>query len=410
MPGSRRGFASLKPCLATFGAPQGVRTFLLSGCAILLMAAQAAPGVTGRVSPYPSVTRLYGPERTDALAIAQPVLAASSNGDLERVQRWADTISHDVPVVLAAGPGTRMAYERIMAALFEWAGANALDDVRGDKARSLVPRRVLGAAMGYLAVKPIADATGDIRRSAIEDWMGEQARRARTTFGSGHGSEGVLDYNNNLQATAATLAMAVFVATGDASLRDWSIESTREVLDRIDAQGFTGEVQAIDPARAEQRSHEVMIYVVGTATMAAANGDASLWTYRGRMASSANKPAILRAGLLLGRNLSSEYVTKDYAIRTGTTQAAYPGSQVVEPGIGGLMVPAGWLSCWLAPFLAQYRALDSEAPGMVRLTRALQFYRMRNMSQFNGALPLVGDVAYPARILRGPRAKLGINR
>jgi hypothetical protein len=390
--------------LGEFGMGRLPRRLLPRSVAIALAVFVASSvGAVDRVSPYPAVTKMRGAEDVIALSIERPVIRANAIGDLEGVQRWSDAIALQVPAVIEAGSRTREGYERIMGALYEWAGAGALEQMRGDEVRSLAPRRVLGAVMGYLAVKPLADASGDIRRQAIERWIGGQAARARDTFGTGSGGRNVLDYNNNLQATAATLGMAAFVITGDEGFKTWSIQSTREVLDEIDAEGFTGEARRDAGARAEQRSHEVMIYVVGTAVMAEANGDPGLWSYIGAGASASAQPAILRAGLLLGQDMGSDYVTKRYATRAGKVQAPYPGSHVVEPGRDGLVVPAGWLTAWIAPFLTHY-AKDTLAPGIVRLQNALQGYRTAKLNQFNGALPLIGNVVYPSKIPAGKRA------
>jgi hypothetical protein len=370
---------------------------------LLALLASAPPE---RVSPFPALSTLKGPDETTPWRIEPAVLKAESINDLEAVQRWSDSITRQVPVVLGGTAQTRAAYDRIMESLFEWAGADALQEARGDRTRSLVPRRLIGAVTSYLAVKPIADSIGDIRKATIERWIHSRASDAARTFGgpAQPGRDGrVLDYNNNLQATAATLAMEAYIITGDAKLRDWAIAGTREVLDEIDAEGFTSEIRRENPEAAEYFSHEVMIYVVATASMAQDNGDPSLWNYRGKKAGSASEPAILRAGLLLGRDMGGNYVTKRHAEKTGLAQNAYRRSYLVSPGVDGLLIPEGWQTTWIGQFLEAYRS-ESARPGYQRLRAARDYYRKNRISQFNGSVPLVRAMAYPHPLASGKPA------
>lgn len=376
--------------------------------ALLASAACAVPAAAAdRVSPFPEITRLKGPEETTVWRIEPAVLRADTVASLDPVQIWADEITRQVPAILGDTDRSRAAYDRIMEALFEWAGAEALTSVQGETTRALLPRRVIGGVTAYLAVKPIADATNDIRKPAIERWIHDQARFARAIYGGEAmpGMEGTpLNYRNNLQATAATLAMETYLITGDASLRDWAMTATRAVLDEIDAAGFTSEIRRTNPQAAEYFGHETMIFVVATAKMAADNGDASLWTYRGAGAGAATDPAILRAGALLGADLGGNYVTKRHAVKTGLPQNPYRKSYIVTAGADGLLLPEGWLTCWIDPFLAQYGDAAAQ-PGLQRLRVASDYYRLKKISQFNGSVPLRPAMTASAPLAKVPAAQ-----
>jgi Alginate lyase len=372
-----------------------------------MLVAATQPG-TGRTSPFPQVT-IKGPDETALWRIEPPVLAARNTDDLNPVQQWSDSITRQVPVVLGGTTRTRAAYDRIMDSLYEWAGAEALETMTGERTRTLMPRRVIGAVTAYLAVKPIADAAGDIRRQTIERWIHQRAREGMTIFaGTPNGGARGLNYNNNLQATAATLAMEAFVITGDPDLHAFALAATREVLDEVDAEGFTSEIRRENPEAAEYFAHETLIYVVATAGMAEANGDASLWTYRGAKAGASRDPAILRAGVLLGEELGGNFVTKRHAAKTGRPQTPYRRPYVVSPGANGLMIPEGWQTCWIGPFLERYRDRAGTLPAMDRLRATLDYYRLNRISQYNGNVPLLPAMIYPSPLVRGSPARFGI--
>lgn len=295
----------------------------------------------------------------------QPIIAASEENDLDPAQAWGTSIAQNVAQAKA---GDAKAREAIVSSLYAWARVDAMSQVTGN-ARGIYSRRVSGPVMAWRAIRPWARQ--DWRSVTIDKWVYATGKRMRTLYGLGGGASGVvLNYNNNLQATSAMVAYAAGLIGQDSALRWWAVESSKEVLDQVDKDGFTIEVKRFNSEKAEYYSHETMIYLVATAVMADAIGNDAIWTYVGKGAAGARDPAMLRIGRLLDQDLGN---SSRYAAKTGRAQIVYPNARFVA----GLLLPSGYIECWFGKFLHRYTGL------FVRLRAAERYYDTVPQQRFN---------------------------
>jgi hypothetical protein len=193
----------------------------------------------------------------------------------------------------------------------------------------------------------------------------------RLLFDLGAGTSGLtLNYNNNLQATAAMDAYAAGLIGQDSGLRWWAIQSSMEVLDTVDEDGFTNEIFRYNKEKAEYYSHETMIYLIATARLAEKAGNYSLWDYVGKGEVTRRDPTLLRIGRLLDLDLGN---SQRYSARTGKAQIAYSGAIAVD----GVRYPSGYLTWWVPAFLDQYSG------SFPRLRIAEPAYQQTNMRHYN---------------------------
>jgi hypothetical protein len=279
---------------------------------------------------------------------APPVVIAN-DAAFAPVQAWQEAVARETD------------RRRIVDQLYRYAAADAVDDVRTDASKALLPRRTGGAMMVWRRVRPQVEPGK--RRAVIDRWMRARAQDMVATFDR-------LGWANNLDAAGAMAIYATGDALNDGVLRQAGLRIARRVLDQIDADGFTKEIHRDDrlanakPA-AEYYSHETMIYLVALAQMSG-----RLWNEPGR---AGGQPAMLRAGRLLDADLGTG---ARFAAKTGHRQKPYPSAVKLQGG----SIPSGYLGCWIPPFLAHYRG------DFLNLRAASAFYATRPARLFNATV------------------------
>lgn len=275
-------------------------------------------------------------------ADAGPVVTARQASDLDAAVTWSDDLARHVKPALAGSVADR---EAIVSSLYAWASVDAMSHLTGD-ARAIYPRRVSGPVMTWKEIRPLAGS--DPRKATIDAWTLRTGRRLMAIFGVGGSANGILNYNNNLQATAAMTAYAAGLINQDQALRNWAIISTREVLDLVDKDGYTVEIWRSNNERAEYYSHETAIYVIATAVMAARLGNQDIWNYIGRSMSKSDLPAVERMGALLNADLGN---SRHYTMKTGKQQIVYPNA--IADKYGHVTV-SPYLGVWMKTFINHY--------------------------------------------------------
>ena len=258
------------------------------------------------------------------LGLPAPLVAASTQAQMDPAVAWQISVARPVAAALS---GDLVAYSAAMLPLSYWAERKAMTKIAGD-ARIIFPRRWCGAAMAWMHLKPIARQLGDRRMWGLDQWVKARAVDMIEIFGTGGNAPSVFNWNNNLQATAAMASYAAGVASGDERIKAWAISSAKEVIDAFDPDGFTMEITRsvnLDhgPSWALYYSHETMIFLVALARMMSADGDGSLWSYKGGMS---------KAVALLDADAGG---AGNYARKTGKAQ----------DNMGASVLP--WLLVWV---------------------------------------------------------------
>ncbi len=269
--------------------------------------------------------------------------SASTQAQLNAVKEAGEIVASSSP-------------EAVTAILSEAADAGLMTDIRGD-ARAIYPRRIAPFVMAAWHLRTKQDAE-------VAEWLWHHGSALMRAYGVGNTSrEGVLNYKNNLQATAAMCVLAVGQMIDDLGMQAWGILSMMEVLNEIDEVGYTIEIRRplhIDHSRdwAEYYAHETMVMAVAAARMEQREGGTTLWDYTGNRNGRSMRPAMYRAAHLLARDLGDDWKGKQHARKTGREQIRYPSAGKA----GDMVVPSGWLGCWMPALLARYRDDKSGQP------------------------------------------------
>ncbi|CAH0342095.1 alginate lyase family protein [Rhizobium sp. CECT 9324] len=124
-------------------------------------------------------------------------------------------------------PATRKEYQRcVIDAVYQWAAANALSDMRTDNAKLSVPSRVGGIAIAYAQSRNQVSGVSD-RQRVIEKWLLERGR-ATVDFFDNDATKGAA--RNNLRAWASLAVGEVGILNEDKPLTDWAILSNRTMI------------------------------------------------------------------------------------------------------------------------------------------------------------------------------------
>jgi poly(beta-D-mannuronate) lyase len=148
-----------------------------------------------------------------------------------------------------------------------WSKGDALSDLQTRQAVLSSTRIVGGMAMAYLAVRPVAEATG-YDDGPLKAWFAARAKQFISTYEE----SGDLGSNrSNHRYWGGYAVAAIGVVTGDRDLLEWGVESFRIGACQADANGALP--LELDRKKKARDYHLVAVApLVMTAELAAANG------------------------------------------------------------------------------------------------------------------------------------------
>lgn len=114
----------------------------------------------------------------------------------------------------------------VLNAVYAWAAADALSDMRTMNAKLAVPSRIGGIAIAYAESKNAASGM-DAEKQTIENWLQGRAR-ATMEFFDNEATKGAS--RNNLRAWASLAVGQIGIVTQQKDLVDWSVESNRTMI------------------------------------------------------------------------------------------------------------------------------------------------------------------------------------
>ena len=178
--------------------------------------------------PEPVVSLSYGSryiDDDDSRSVVDEESEQAVNDALRPIDDFLRDLTSEANAVLRGGDDRQEKADCVVAAIAEWAEADALSDLGTFNAGLTVGARYAGFAMAYRQVRPYSSLMAE--GEAIEEWLSTRVRE-QMTFWEEEATPGAK--TGNLRAWAALAVNLVGDVTGDDDALFWSASSITHVM------------------------------------------------------------------------------------------------------------------------------------------------------------------------------------
>ena len=178
--------------------------------------------------PEPVVSLSYGSryiDDDDSRSVVDEESEQAVNDALRPIDDFLRDLTSEANAVLRGGDARQEKADCVVAAIAEWAEADALSDLGTFNAGLTVGARYAGFAMAYRQVRPYSSLMAE--GEAIEEWLSTRVRE-QMTFWEEEATPGAK--TGNLRAWAALAVNLVGDVTGDDDALFWSASSITHVM------------------------------------------------------------------------------------------------------------------------------------------------------------------------------------